>query len=264
MDGKLHKTYAKKSYGQHFLLDHSIAESIASEIGVDQQERNVCEVGPGRGFLTEHLLYYALRLTAIEADLDMVGLLKQQYGHKLHLIHEDILKVDFSTLFEGAPFVLVGNFPYNISSQIVFRMLDFFEYIPTMVGMFQKEMAMRITANPGTKEYGIISVMTQTKYSCKKILHVDPSKFNPPPKVQSTVIRLDRKAVILPETLDPLFRTLVKKSFGQRRKMISNSLTGILPRDQAMRLTTASLRPEVLDLDGFVSLYHEVRHFLNK
>jgi len=174
---------AKKSFGQHFLNREDIAERIASSLKInDNVEHPVLEVGPGKGMLTKYLLEKYPKLKVVEADEDMVNYLQKYYPQlENRILSGDFLKVDLGAVFEGQEFSLIGNFPYNISSQIVFHMIKFRAYVPEMVGMFQKEMADRIIAKPGGKDYGIISVLAQAYYEGKMLINVDRTCFSPPP-----------------------------------------------------------------------------------
>jgi 16S rRNA (adenine1518-N6/adenine1519-N6)-dimethyltransferase len=245
---------AKKSFGQHFLTNEKIASNIASALPTDGFER-VLEVGPGKGFLTKYLLENDYQLKVVEADEDMVDYLTHHFT-ALHgsIIAEDFLKLDFSQHFDNQPFGLIGNFPYNISSQIVFKMIEHRERIPAMVGMFQKEVAERIVSPPGSKEYGVISVLTQAFYEGKYLFTVDKSNFAPPPKVQSGVICLTRKANQDLGCDPALFRTVVKTAFGQRRKMLRNTMRSMIQNDTLLADVFFNKRPEVLSVEEFIGL----------
>lgn len=248
---------AKKSYGQHFLTSEDIAQRIANALSLEGEKPNVLEVGPGKGFLTKYLLEKNMELQVVEADYDMVDFLHLNYI-PLHgkVISADFLKLDLSTLSFGNKddqFSIIGNFPYNISSQIVFKMLDYRSLVPEMVGMFQKEMAKRIIASPGGKDYGVISVLTQAHYEGEYLFSVSNQHFDPPPKVQSGVIRLKRKEERL--DYDPkLFKRLVKQAFSQRRKMLRNTLKPFFDNDYLMQDPYFTKRPEVLSVEDFISL----------
>jgi 16S rRNA (adenine1518-N6/adenine1519-N6)-dimethyltransferase len=211
---------AKKSFGQHFLTNEDIARKIADSLALADGPNNVLEVGPGKGMLTKYLLEKDYALKCVEADTDMVDYLSVHYP-VLHgkIISADFLKLDLGTVFDGQPFCIIGNFPYNISSQIVFKMVEYRPIVPQLVGMFQKEMAERIIAKPGGKDYGVISVLTQAFYEGKYLFSVGNRNFNPPPKVLSGVIRLLRKAEAL-GCDEALFRKVVKQAFSQRRKRL--------------------------------------------
>lgn len=248
---------AKKSFGQHFLKNAQIAEKIA--MAIDGEVDHILEVGPGTGNLTIHLIKLQKKLMLVEADPDMVATLKKNPATKsLVIIEKDFLKLPLDQCFHNLPFGLVGNFPYNISSQIIFKMLEYASYIPIMVGMFQKEVAERIAADPGTKSYGVISVLTQAKYSVEYLFTVDKSEFNPPPKVQSGVIRLIRKGTLNIDYNEKLFKQIVKTTFGQRRKMIRNTLKSIVPENFSLEDSYYNKRPEQLSLADFITLTQKI------
>lgn len=250
---------AKKSFGQHFLTNEDIARRIADSLVLESYPANVLEVGPGKGMLTKYLLEKDFSLKCVEADADMVDYLDTNYP-ALHgkIISEDFLKLDLSTVFNGQPFCIIGNFPYNISSQIVFKMVEFRPIVPQLVGMFQKEMAERIIAKPGGKDYGVISVLTQAFYEGKYLFSVGNRNFNPPPKVLSGVIRLVRKDDAL-GCDEVLFRKVVKQAFSQRRKMLRNTLKPFLEqRPDILEETFFTQRPEVLSVGEFVDLTNRI------
>ena len=248
---------AKKSYGQHFLTNEDIARQIADALTVKGQSR-VLEVGPGKGFLTKYLLGKKIELQVVEADHDMVDYLHANYI-QLHgkVIAEDFLKLDLESVFPDNPFSIIGNFPYNISSQIVFKMIDYRERIPELVGMFQKEMAERIIATPGSKDYGIISVLTQAYYGGEYLFSVSNEFFDPPPKVQSGVIRLTRKENPI-DCDEKLFKQIVKQAFSQRRKMLRNTLKPFFDGEELMENSYFTKRPEMLSVEEFVALTKRV------
>ncbi len=246
---------AKKSYGQHFLHREDIAERIAKSLSLLEEYDKIIEIGPGKGMLSKYLIDdWGERLVAIEADADMVEYLEEHYP-ELKVIHKDFLKVWLNQIFdENETFALIGNFPYNISSQIVFRMLEHRTLIPELVGMFQKEMADRIIAPPGGKDYGVISVLTQAYYKGEYLFTVKKGAFNPPPKVMSAVIRLVRK-----ENQDlgcdpKLFRRVVKQAFSQRRKMLRNTMKVFIPHEILMEDEYFTIRPEKLSVEEFIQL----------
>lgn len=270
---------AKKSYGQHFLTSEEIARSIAEALTRDEGRRTtvsltrsdeklrVLEIGPGKGMLTKYLLGKNYDLKVVEADRDMVAHLLRNYV-ELHgrIIAEDFLKLDLADAFPpdhgsrvtNHEFHLIGNFPYNISSQIVFKMIENRERIPLMVGMFQKEMAKRIIAPPGKKDYGVISVLTQAFYEGEYLFSVGNQHFSPPPKVQSGVIRLRRKEGEL-GCEEALFRRVVKQAFSQRRKMLRNTLKPFFQdRPEDLQDAFFTKRPEVLSVEDFVRLTNTI------
>ena len=253
---------AKKSFGQHFLNRVDIAEDIANGLKFTTEVPRVIEVGPGQGFLTQHLLAKPYNLVVVEADKDMVAHLQSNYPlsiqpkkDKKRIIFDDFLKVNLKEVYNGQPFCLIGNFPYNISSQIIFKMLDNKELIPEMVGMFQLEVADRIISKPGGKEYGIISLLLQAYYDGEKLFNVDKSCFTPPPKVQSAVIRLVRKENQTLGCDAILFKKVVKQAFSQRRKMLRNTLKPFFLNDPSVLTDDFYMkRPETLGLEEFVKL----------
>lgn len=255
---------AKKSFGQHFLNREDIARRIANSLECTDQYQWVIEVGPGRGMLTQYLLEKDFELLVVEADKDMVLYLNKYYPQlKEHIIAGDFLKVRFEEFLGDHPFGLIGNFPYNISSQIIFKMLDYRHQVPELVGMFQKEMAERVVAEPGTKTYGAISVLTQAYYEGAYLFTVDKSCFSPPPKVQSAVIRLTRKKE---QTLscDPaLFKQVVKISFGQRRKMLRNTMKSLVADKSVLGGALFKRRPETLSVAEFVELTDFIEQYRN-
>ena len=253
--------YAKKSYGQHFLKDDSIAARIAGSLKQTEHTGLVLEVGPGTGMLTRQLLALNsdFQLYAIEADRDMVAHMKQNYPDlRERLIEQDFLDFDPGNYFENKPFCLIGNFPYNISTQIFFKMLDHRQQIPEMVGMFQKEVADRVVSPPGSKVYGITSVFMQAFYEPEYLFTVNPDSFNPPPKVMSSVIRMSRKDNLELGCDEKLFRQVVKTAFGQRRKMLRNTLKPFFPQEILMDDPYFENRPERLGWQEFVDLTNRI------
>lgn len=249
--------HAKKSYGQHFLKNDSIAARIADSLRLAKETGLVLEIGPGTGMLTKHLLAHhdAYDLYAVEADRDMVAYLQQHYPQLTErLILRDFLDFDPREAFGERPFCLIGNFPYNISTQILFKMLDFRRQIPEMVGMFQKEVADRVVAPPGSKTYGITSVLVQAHYDAEHLFNVEPGSFNPPPKVRSAVIRLTRKENYELDCDEKRFRQIVKTAFNQRRKMLRNTLKPFFPEELLMTDPFFEQRPERLGWQEYVRL----------
>jgi len=251
---------AKKSYGQHFLNSERIAERIAGSLQLTNAYQKTLEVGPGRGMLTQYLLNRdEFEFFAIEADRDMVLYLHKHFPDlKDHLIQGDFLQLPLEQLFPGEPFGLIGNFPYNISSQILFRMVAYRRQIPEMVGMFQKEVAERVVAGPGSKTYGVISVLVQAYYAGEYLFGVDKSKFTPPPKVQSAVIRLTRKAETELPCDETLFRKVVKQAFSQRRKMLRNTIKSLVPDAPMLEEDFFKQRPERLSVQDFIELTQRI------
>ncbi len=258
---------AKKSFGQHFLKEESISQRIANSLLHLDQYTHILEVGPGMGMLTKYLLQIPNhQLTVVEADIDMVDYLKIHYSQLLgHIISDDFLKVNLQEYYKDEQFAIIGNFPYNISSQIMIKALDNRDNVPEVVGMFQREVGERIAAGPGNKEYGVLSVLMQAYYDIKYLFTVKPGSFNPPPKVMSGVIALTRKANYRDLGCnDHLFRIIVKAAFNQRRKMLRNSLKPFLPKDIIESDTFYEFRPEQLSVQQFVFLTNQVEKFREK
>jgi len=246
---------AKKSYGQHFLVNESLSQSIVESAMEYSDKYPILEIGPGQGVLTKYLFENNIKFKSIEADHDMVDYLREKYpGISEHIILNDILKIDLSNIFEEKEFLLFGNYPYNISSQILFQMLKYKENIPIMIGMFQKEVAERIIAKSGNKQYGILSVLTQAYYTGKITHRIKPGSFNPPPKVDSAVIKLERKKNYSLGCDESLFKTVVKTSFNHRRKMMRNTLKPLVKDKNLLKLQIFTMRPEQLNVDDFVQL----------
>jgi len=245
---------AKKSYGQHFLNNPIITENIVEGLSYSGYE-NVLEVGPGKGVLTEFLIKKGIKLKVVEADRDMVNHLLYRFPNFAeNIIQDDFLKVNITKIFDGKPFALIGNYPYNISSQILFKMVENRDLIPEMVGMFQKEVAKRVIAPPGSKVYGVISVLIQAYYEGTYLFDVNPENFDPPPKVMSGVIRLTRKNQISLGCDEKLFRAVVKSAFNQRRKMLRKTLKQFLPNVDLQKEIFFTKRPEMLSVEEFVKL----------
>jgi 16S rRNA (adenine1518-N6/adenine1519-N6)-dimethyltransferase len=246
---------AKKSFGQHFLTNESIAKDIAYSLEMTGIVKNVLEIGPGKGVLTKYLTAQDTNLKVVEADKDMVQYLT---SNKIldddQIIFLDFLKLNMQKVFDGEPFLMIGNYPYNISSQILFKMVNSKELVPEMVGMFQKEVADRVVAPPGSKTYGVISVLVQAYYEGKTIIDVAPNSFSPPPKVQSSVIRLVRKENAVLPCDDRLFRNVVKTAFNQRRKMLRNTLKPLFGEESLMNDAYFMQRPEQLSVQDFVDI----------
>ncbi len=246
---------AKKSYGQHFLNSEEISSRIADSLSDNGTFQKVLEVGPGKGMLTKYLLQKKYELLVVEADQDMVQYLKKHYPElRERIISADFLKVPLDKLFPSEPFGIIGNFPYNISSQILFKMLENKEQVPELVGMFQKEVAERVVADPGSKVYGVISVLVQAWYEGEYLFTVDKENFNPPPKVQSAVIRLKRKDQTGIGCDEKLFKSIVKQTFSQRRKMLRNTMKTFLKDHPILEDPFFTQRPEKVSLEGFVQL----------
>ncbi len=248
----------KKSFGQHFLRNEEITKSIAHSLTLNEENVEVLEIGPGKGVLTKYLLDMPINLLVVEADRDMIAYLKENFqGLKNRIIESDVLKVNFKHHFDNQFFV-IGNFPYNISSQILFKVLENRAQIPEMVGMFQREVGVRVAAPPGSKIYGVTSVLIQAFYDTEVLFEVDRMNFDPPPKVQSVVIKLTRK-----ENADlgcdfSLFKSIVKITFGQRRKMLRNTLKQFTSDPDFLQHARFQKRPEQLSVEEFVELTNEI------
>lgn len=205
--------------------------------------------------LTKHLMVMNHQLKVVELDKDMVNYLQIAYPELIdNIISEDFLRLDLNAVFGGKPFLLIGNYPYNISSQILFKMVEHRHLIPEMVGMFQKEVAERVVSKPGSKVYGVISVLIQAYYEGDYLFKVNPGSFNPPPKVMSAVIRLRRKDNFSLDCNEKLFKTVVKICFGQRRKMIRNTMKSLIKDADVLKNEQFSKRPEQLSLEDFISI----------
>ncbi len=249
---------AKKHLGQHFLQDENIAKKIADSLTGNSYDQ-VLEIGPGMGVLTKYLLERDFTTYVIEIDTESVAYLKAHYRNLAdRIISEDFLKIDFDNHFGDRPIAIIGNFPYNISSQIVFKTLENRHRIPEFAGMFQKEVAQRITEKPGSKTYGILSVLTQAFYEADYLFTVPPSVFNPPPKVDSGVIRLTRKANYTLPVDEGLFFKVVKTAFNQRRKMLRGSLKSFKLSEKLREDTIFAQRPEQLSVQDFISLTQKI------
>ncbi|RZL50293.1 MAG: 16S rRNA (adenine(1518)-N(6)/adenine(1519)-N(6))-dimethyltransferase RsmA [Pedobacter sp.] len=246
---------AKKHLGQHFLTDKRIAERIVDGLIHTDQYRQVLEVGPGMGILTDILLEREnLETFLIDIDVESVAFLANKYpqlGERL--ISGDFLKLDLTSIFKGK-FAVIGNFPYNISSQILFKILEHKDNVVEMVGMFQKEVAERCASKSGTKEYGILSVLIQAYYDIEYLFTVKPGTFNPPPKVNSGVIRLSRNKMETLSCDEKLFWRTVKGGFNQRRKTLRNSLSGTIPKDKMDDHPFFDKRAEQLTVEDFITL----------
>lgn len=251
----MQKVRAKKSLGQHFLTDLTVAERIAGTMA-GRTGAPLLEVGPGMGVLTQFLLDGGHDLTVVELDREAAGYLRGRFPRLGgRIIEADFLKLDLDAMFGGGSFNVIGNYPYNISSQILFKVLDHKDRVECCSGMFQREVAQRVTAPPGSKAYGILSVLLQAWYDVEYLFTVDENVFNPPPKVKSGVIRLTRNGVTGLGCDEALLKTVVKTSFGQRRKTLRNSLKSMLPQgSQALGLEIMAKRPEQLGVDQFIRL----------
>jgi 16S rRNA (adenine1518-N6/adenine1519-N6)-dimethyltransferase len=254
---------AKKSLGQHFLTDGGIASNIVESLkatGVDK----VLEIGPGMGVLTRFLLKHSnYETSVIELDKDSVGYLKKHYPDlNERVIEGDFLKLNLFNTFTGKTFAVIGNFPYNISSQIFFKIIENKDLIPEVVCMLQEEVARRICSGPGSKVYGILSVFLGAWYHTEYLFGVPPEVFNPAPKVYSAVVRLTRNEIIDLGCNERLFHNVVKQAFNQRRKMLRNSIKGFSPRVEELDAELLTRRPEQLSVSEFVSLTNEIEKLI--
>ena len=259
----------KKNLGQHFLTDLSIAKRIADTVDVPYRDLPVLEVGPGMGVMTQYLVQKPRPLKVVEIDRESVAYLNENFPKlRENILGADFLRMDLREVFDGQQFVLTGNYPYDISSQIFFKMLDNRDLIPCCTGMIQHEVAVRMAAKPGNKQYGILSVLIQAWYNVEYLFTVEPSVFNPPPKVQSAVIRMVRNEVQQLGCDEQLFKRIVKTVFNQRRKMLRVSLKQLLSNEAIATLTanlssdtsglSLSLRPEQLTIAQFVELTNAI------
>ena len=255
----------KKFLGQHFLTDQGIASDIADTVDACP-DIPVLEVGPGMGVMTQYLVRKPRLVKVVEIDFESVAFLRRHFPSlEDNIIEDDFLKMHLERTFDGKPFVLTGNYPYNISSQIFFKMLDYKDLIPCCTGMIQKEVAERIAARPGNKSYGILSVLIQAWYSVEYLFTVHEHVFNPPPKVKSAVIRMTRNDTSRLGCDERLFRRVVKTTFNQRRKTLRNNIRPLLNElmpgaDHSAFLADPlfNLRPEQLSLQQFVALTRQV------
>lgn len=252
------KVKAKKHLGQHFLTDESIAKDIADTLSLEGYNK-ILEIGPGMGVLTKYLLEKPIETYVIEIDNESVEYLNAHY-FKLHgkIISQDFLRYNITKDFGDEQFAIIGNFPYNISSQIVFRTLEMRDRIPEFAGMFQKEVAERVCEKKGSKTYGILSVLTQAFYDAEYLFTVPEHVFNPPPKVKSGVLRLRRKENYHLPVDERLFFNVVKTAFNQRRKTLRNSLKTFNLSDNLKEDSIFDLRPEQLSTEEFIELTKKI------
>ncbi|MGI6219784.1 MAG: 16S rRNA (adenine(1518)-N(6)/adenine(1519)-N(6))-dimethyltransferase RsmA [Bacteroidaceae bacterium] len=258
------KVRPKKALGQHFLNDLEIARKIADTTDTAPNELPILEVGPGMGVLTQFLLTKKRGLKVIEIDTESVTYLQENFPRLAgNIIEGDFLKMDLNQLFENKPFILTGNYPYNISSQIFFKMLDYKDRIPVCTGMIQKEVAERITARPGSKAYGILSVLIQAWYDTEYLFTVDEHVFTPPPKVKSAVIRLTRNGIDNLGCDESLMKRIVKLVFGQRRKQLRNPLKSLVRKEcPILGEEFFTQRPEQLSVQDFITLTNRLAAYL--
>ncbi|MDE6444147.1 MAG: 16S rRNA (adenine(1518)-N(6)/adenine(1519)-N(6))-dimethyltransferase RsmA [Muribaculaceae bacterium] len=259
---------AKKALGQHFLTDLNVAKRIAETIERSElpdeakkwSDLPVLEIGPGMGVLSQFLLQAGRQVKAVEIDSESVQYLAKVFP-SLDVTEGDFLKMNLKEVFPG-DFDLIVNYPYNISSQIFFKVLDYKDHIPVVAGMLQKEVAERICSKPGGKVYGILSVLLQAWYDCEYLFNVPPTVFSPPPKVTSGVIRLTRNSRTELGCDEKMFKTVIKTAFGQRRKTLRNSLAGLIPPDSPLREDPIlALRPERLSVEDFIRITNAVKPY---
>ena len=245
----------KKFLGQHFLKDLSIAKDIADTVD-ECPGLPILEVGPGMGVLTQFLMEKGREVKVVELDFESVAYLRENFpALEGNIIEDDFLKLKLEKLFDGRPFVLTGNYPYNISSQIFFKMLDYKDLIPCCTGMIQKEVAERIAAGPDSKTYGILSILIQAWYKVEYLFTVHEHVFNPPPKVKSAVIRMTRNETKELGCNERLFKLIVKTTFNQRRKTLRNSISSILEKGNPLSNDPVfNKRPEQLSVQEFIEL----------
>ncbi|CCG52334.1 Dimethyladenosine transferase [Flavobacterium indicum GPTSA100-9 = DSM 17447] len=249
---------AKKHLGQHFLTDESIAKDIADSLSLSGYKK-VLEIGPGMGVLTKYVLEKPIETFVIEIDTESVEYLQTHYLTLApNIISKDFLKYNLKEVFEEEPFAIIGNFPYNISTQIVFKTLEMRDQVPEFSGMFQKEVAQRICSKKGSKVYGILSVLAQAFYDCEYLFTVPPTVFNPPPKVDSGVMIMRRKENYKLDCDEKLLFTVVKTAFNQRRKTLRNSLKSLNLSDKLLEDAIFALRPEQLSVEDFISLTQKI------
>lgn len=265
----MNKVKPKKNLGQHFLTDLNVAKRIADTVDACP-EIPILEIGPGMGVLTQYLVEKPREVKAVEIDAESVAYLHEHFPKlKDNIIGEDFLRMDLREIFGGRQFVLTGNYPYDISSQIFFKMLDNKDLIPCCTGMIQREVALRMASEPGCKAYGILSVLVQAWYDVEYLFTVSEGVFNPPPKVKSAVIRMMRNAVTDLGCDEKLFKRVVKTVFNQRRKMLRVSLKQLfsketMPTADFFTHEMMTMRPEQLTVQQFVELTNKVDKELNK
>lgn len=253
----MQKVKPKKGLGQHFLTDLSIAQRIAATLD-DFKGTPVLEIGPGMGVLTQFLIAAQHDVTVVELDTESVAYLNEAYpdmaSHN-RIVEADFLALDLTSIFGDSKFCVIGNYPYNISSQIFFKILDYKDQVPCCSGMLQREVAERLAAPAGTKSRGILSVLLQAWYDVEYLFTVSENVFNPPPKVKSGVVKLTRNDRTELPCDERLFKSVVKTTFGQRRKTIRNSMRGLIPADAAIPDSPlTAMRPEQLSVEQFFDL----------
>ena len=254
---------AKKHLGQHFLINTAVCEKIAEALPVFATPMNVVEIGPGKGAITDFFLKRTdIDFCAFEVDLESVLYLKKAHPTFNKVYSQDFLEANFSEYFQESQFCVVGNFPYNISSQILFKCLESKDQIPLILGMFQKEVARRIAEPLGSKEYGILSVLMQAYYEVSYLFTVEPGSFYPPPKVKSGVIRCVRNSRTGLGCDEKLFVKVVKAAFNQRRKTLRNSIRAVFP-NVILTEEFESQRPEQLSVASFIQLTQLIEPYVN-
>jgi 16S rRNA (adenine1518-N6/adenine1519-N6)-dimethyltransferase len=267
-EGNNEDVSAKKHLGQHFLKDEHIAQKIADTLTL-KGYKDVIEIGPGMGVLTKYLIQKDINLIAMDIDTESVAYLKNTFSTQhaellktknFQVAEADFLKIDLSDYYRDTPFAIIGNFPYNISTQIVFKALEWRQQIPEFTGMFQKEVAQRICEKEGSKAYGILSVLVQAFYTADYLFTVPPSVFNPPPKVDSGVLRLIRKTNFSLPCNEKLFFTVVKTAFNQRRKTLRNSLKSFALSENLKEDIIFDKRPEQLGFEAFIELTQKIEN----
>ena len=249
----------KKYLGQHFLIDEKISERIAESIS-QSDKINLLEIGPGTGALTKFLLHENIDLISYELDIESIKYLNTEFPD-LTVYNEDVLKIDWTKIFVGN-YSVTGNFPYNISSHILFKIYEHRTIVDEMVGMFQKEVAERICSGPGSKKYGILSVLIQAFYNTEYLFTVNEEVFNPPPKVKSGVIKITRNEIVKLDCDEKLFFRVVKAIFNQRRKMARNSLKSLLG-DEKIDHVLMTKRPEELSIKNFIEITNMLESKIN-
>lgn len=255
----MQKVKPKKFLGQHFLTDLATARRIADTVDACP-DLPVLEVGPGMGVMTQYLMPKPRELKVVEIDFESVRYLREHFPQlEENIIEDDFLTMHLERTFQGRPFVLTGNYPYNISSQIFFKMLEYRHLIPCCTGMIQKEVAERLAARPGSKTYGILSVLVQAWYDVEYLFTVEPGVFNPPPKVRSAVVCLKRNEVEQLDCDERLFRRVVKTTFNQRRKTLRNNIRPLLSElgidgSELLQDDFFNQRPEQLSVQDFINL----------
>jgi len=252
--------HPKKHLGQHFLQDENIAVKICESLTLHKNYKHVLEIGPGTGVLTKYLFESEhFQTTLIEIDRDAYGFLIEKYPeHQKDIIYGDFLRFDINSRFDE-PFAVIGNFPYNISTQILFKVLENRDKVPEVVGMFQKEVAQRIASPPGSKQYGILSVLLQAFYDIDYLFTVSEHVFYPPPKIKSAVIRLRRNNVEALNCDEKLFVAVVKTAFNQRRKTLRNALSSFKKENVTLADPIFSKRAEQLGVEEFVGITQMIK-----